>query len=68
MTSSAVCAELSVVDVVACVAIAASAAQSCLDIKGLPVTGIAANGAMGAVESECRLCVVVESPLRPVNR
>ncbi len=52
MTSSAVRAELSVMDVVACVAIAAAAAQSCLDVKGLPVTGIAANGAMCAVESE----------------
>ena len=68
MTSSAVCAELSVVDVVACVAIAAWAAQSCLDVKGLSVTGIAANGAMCAVESKCSLRVVVETPIRPVNR
>lgn len=68
MTSSAVSAELSVMDVVACVAIAASAAQFCLDVKGLPVTGIAANGAMCAVESKCSLRVVVETPLRPVDR
>ena len=68
MAASAVRAELPVMDVVACVAIAASAAQSCLDLKGLPVTGIAANGAMGAVESECSLRVVVETPIRPVNR
>lgn len=68
MTSSAVGAELSVMDVVACVAITASAAQPCLDVEGLPVTGIAANGAMCAVENKCSLRVVVETPLRPVNR
>jgi len=68
MTSSAVRAELSVMDVVACVAIAAPASQSCLNVQGLPVTGIAANGAMCAVENECGLRVVVETPVRPVNR
>ena len=68
MTSSAVSAELPAMDIVACMAISAAAAQSCLDVQGLPVTGVAANGAMCAVESECGLRVVVETPLRPVNR
>jgi len=68
MAPPAVGAKLPVMDVVARVAIAAAAAQIHLDFKGLPVTGVAADGAMRAVEQERSLCVVIKAPLRPVDR
>lgn len=68
MASAAVGAELPVVDIVARVAIAATAAQCGLYSERLPVAGIAGNRAVRTVKAECGLRVVVEAPLRPVDR
>ena len=68
MAPSAVGAELSVMDVVAGVTITAATTQSHLDIERLPMTGVAADRAVGAIEHEAGLRVVIERPLRPVDR
>jgi len=68
MASAAVGTELSVMDVVARVTIAAPSAEPYLQFQGLPVAGIAFHGTVRTVENKCGLRVVVEAPLGPVDR
>jgi len=68
MASTAVESELSVVDIVAGMAVGAAPAKFHLGMQRLPVAGIAANGAVSAVQHKRCLRVVVEAPLGPVDR
>ena len=67
MAPTTVGSELSVMDIVARMAIAAKTAESGLHFQGLPVAGVAADGTVCAVENECSLCIVIETPLGPVD-
>ena len=68
MAPSTIKAELTVVNVVGTMAIVAAGAESHLDIERLPMAGFAVSIAMSAVKRKCRLTVVIEAPLRPVDR
>lgn len=68
MAPAAVGTELSVVDIVARVAIAAATAQISLRFQFLPMAGLATDGAVCSVEHEWSLGVVVKTPFCPVDR
>ena len=68
MTPPTVSAELTIVNVVARVAVAAASPQEHLGLKRLPVASVAADGAVRAFEHESCLRVVVETPSVPVDR
>ena len=67
VAAAAVSSKFTVVDIVTGMAIAATAAERRLDVQRLPVAGLAADGAVRAVEAESGLCVVVKAPFRPVD-
>ena len=68
VTSLAVSTEFSIVHVVASMAFAASDRQLDHVHDGLPMTVIARNRNMRAIELEIRLQVVVEEPDPPIDR
>ena len=68
MASTAIEAELTVVNVVGAMAIIAAATQSHLDVERLPMTGSAIRVAVRTVQWERRLLIVIEAPTGPVDR
>lgn len=68
MAPATVEAELAIVDIVGTMAIIAAAAQVHLGGERLPVAGLTVGIAMRAVEREAGLPVMIETPLRPVDR
>lgn len=68
MTTAAVEAELAIVNVIGAMAIGTAAAESRLLRQGAPVTALATDITVRAVENEAGLRIVIELPLRPVDR
>ena len=68
MAPATVEAELAIVDIVGTMAIIAAAAQVHLGSERLPVAGLTVGIAMRAVKREAGLPVMIETPLRPVDR
>jgi len=68
MAPTAIETELTVVNIVGTVTIVAAATQLHLDVEWLPMAGFAVDVAMCTVEPEICLRIVIESPLRPVDR
>jgi hypothetical protein len=67
MAPAAVGTELSVVDIVTCMTVAAATAELCLRFQFLSVTGFAADGLVGSVQNERCLGVVIKTPPGPVD-
>ena len=67
MASAAVETEFAVVHVVGTMTVGASAPQPRLCNQGPPVTAVAWNSKVRALQNEIRLPVVVELPLQPVH-
>ena len=68
MTTAAVEAELAVVNVIGAMTIRTAAAEPRLLGHRAPVAAFAGNVPMRTVENEAGLRVVIELPLRPVDR
>ena len=68
MAPATVEAELAIVDIVGTMAIIAAATQLHLGGERLPVAGFTVGIAMCAVKREAGLPVMIETPLRPVDR
>jgi len=67
MTSAAVETEFAVVNVIGTMTVGASASQLRLRNQGPPVTAVAWNFKVRALQGKVRLPVVVELPLQPVH-
>jgi hypothetical protein len=68
MAPTAIEAKFAVVNIIGTMAIIAAAAQSHLDVKRLPVAGVAIRVAVRTVQGERRLLVVIEAPPGPIDR
>jgi hypothetical protein len=68
MATPAIRAELSVVNIIGAMTVAAAAAQARHRGKRLAMAAIAADTGVRAVQRESRLQIVIELPLQPVNR
>ena len=68
MATPAIRAELSVVNIIGAMTVAAAAAKTRHRGKRLPVAVIATNSCVRAVQREIGLHIVIELPLQPVNR
>ena len=67
MTSAAVETEFAIVNVIGTMTVGASASQPRLRNQGPPVTAVAWNFKVRALQGKVRLPVVVELPLQPVH-
>lgn len=68
MAASAVGSEFAVVNVITAMAASAFRTEACLNTQWLPMTGFAGNVDVRAFQGEFGLCVVIELPLKPVDR
>lgn len=68
MATPAIRAELSVMNIICAMTVAAAAAETRHRGKRLPMAAIAADTGMRAVQRESGLQIVIELPLQPVNR
>ena len=68
MAAPAIRAELSVVNIIGAMTVAAAATQARHRGKRLAMAAIAADTGVRAVQRESRLQIVIELPLQPVNR
>jgi len=68
MAPATIESELSVMNVIGTMTVVAAAAELYLDRHRLPMTGFALRIAMRTVERKTGLLVVIETPLRPVDR
>ena len=68
MALPAIRAELTVMNIVASVAVGTLLAETCLGRHRASVTSLAGNFGVRTVERELRLRVVIEAPLLPVHR
>ena len=67
MTSAAVETEFAVVNVIGTMTVGASASEPRLRNQGSPVTAVAWNFEVRALQGKVRLPIVVELPLQPVH-
>jgi len=68
MAAPAIRAELSVVNIIGAMTVAAAAAETRHRGQRLAMTAFAADTGVRAVQWESRLQIVIELPLQPVNR
>lgn len=68
MATPAIRAELSVMNIICAMTVAAAAAEARHRGKRLAMAAIAADTGVRAVQQELRLQIVIELPLQPVNR
>ena len=68
MATPAIRAELSIVNIIGAMTVAAAATQARHRSQRLAMAAIAADPVMGTVQRESRLLIVIELPLQPVNR
>ena len=68
MATPAVRAELSVMNIICAMTVAAAAAEARHRGKRLAMAAIAADTGVCAIQRESRLQIVIELPLQPVNR
>ena len=68
MASSAIKAELTVVNIVGAMAVVAAATQVALRVERLAMTGLAVCVDVRTIESKFGLTAVIETPPGPVDR
>jgi len=68
MTAAAIETEFAVVDVIGAMTVGATAAESRLPGHRAPMAALTGDVPMCAFENEARLRIVIELPLRPVDR
>lgn len=68
MTAATVETELTVMDVIGAMTVGATAAESRLQGHRAPMAALTGDVAMCAIENEAGLGIVIELPLRPVDR